>query len=189
MDANTMKRAVSSSRSVVTSVTSDQMDDPTPCQSWKVRDLINHMIQAPTFAAIVMETGEFESDAGEAADHAADDYIEAYDAATARAIAAFGVDGALEKVVKLPFGEMPGSIFLHIAAGDAFVHGWDLAKATGQATDLDPDLAAELLVAVSPLLPDQMRGPDGKAPFGPVVEVPADATAADRLAGFLGRRP
>jgi len=184
-----MQRAVTASRSVVTSVTPDQMDRPTPCQSWKVRDLINHMIEAPTFAAIVMENGEFISSGSDPVDHSAGDYVAAYDAATTRAVAGFSEDGALEKMVKLPFGEMPGGIFINIAVGDAFMHGWDLAKATGQATDLDPDLAAEILEAVAPLLPEQMRGPDGQTPFGYKVEVASDADAIDRLAGFLGREP
>ena len=90
----------------------------------------------------------------------------------------------------MPFGEMPASAFATIATGDAFVHGWDLAKATGQpASGLDPGLAEELLVAVVPLLPDSLIGADGTAPVGPTVEVAEDASAADRLAGFLGRHP
>jgi uncharacterized protein (TIGR03086 family) len=190
MDSETFGRAVQASRPVIASVTPEQMGDPTPCASWKVRDLVNHMIAAPAFATTVMETGDFANHKGDDIDHvAAGDYLAAYDAVTAGALAAFRSDGAMDKMVKMPFGELPGSVFLSIASGDAFVHGWDLAKATGADTDLDPELAAEILEAVTPLLPDEMRGPDGKAPFGPLVEVPADAPATDRLAGFLGRRP
>jgi hypothetical protein len=36
-------------------------------------------------------------------------------------------------------------------------------------------------------IPDQFRGEDGKAPFGPAREAPTGATAADRLAAHLGR--
>lgn len=189
MDVDDLRRAVMSSRSVLASVRPDQMDDPTPCQSWKVRDLIKHMIDAPAFAAVVMETGDWRNHTGESADHTGGDYLAAYDAATARAISSFTADGALSKVVKLPFGDLPGTAYLNIATGDAFVHGWDLAKATGRSTDLDPELAEELIAAIRPLLPEQLRGPDGQAPFGPEVVVPEHAPAADRLAGFVGRRP
>jgi uncharacterized protein (TIGR03086 family) len=113
----------------------------------------------------------------------------AYDAATARAISSFRAEGALSKPVKLPFAEMPGAVYASIATGDAFAHGWDLAKATGRPTDLDPGLAEELIVAITPLLAGQLRGPEGQAPFGPQVAVPGHAPAADRLAGFLGRQP
>ena len=147
------------------------------------------MIEAPTFAATVMETGDFKNGSGESVNHASGDYLAAYDAATAAALAAFRTDGALSRVVTLPFGDMPGEAFANIATGDAFVHGWDLAKATGLPADLDPQFATEILVAVTPMLPDQMRGEDGKAPFGPIVEVPPDASPTDKLAGFLGRHP
>ena len=91
--------------------------------------------------------------------------------------------------MKLPFGQMPGSAFVNIATVDVFAHGWDLAKATGQPTDLDSALAAQLLVIAQASLPDTFRGPEGQAPFGPKVEAPAGGSAADQLAAFLGRQP
>jgi hypothetical protein len=72
---------------------------------------------------------------------------------------------------------------------DPQIGRWDLAKATGQATDLEPDVAARLLVQIEPILPDTMRGPDGEAAFGPRVEIADSAPAADRLAAFEGRHP
>jgi uncharacterized protein (TIGR03086 family) len=190
MDADSFADAVRSSRPVLVAVRPEQLDDPTPCASWKVRDLINHMVQAPDFAATVASTRDFSNHRGDLSDHASGDYLAAYDAATSRALDVFRTAGAWEGSVKMPFGELPAPAFATIATGDAFVHGWDLAKATGQAAGtLDPALAAELLVAVGPLLPDAFRGADGTAPFGPRVEVADDAPAADKLAGFLGRQP
>ena len=190
MDADSFARAVRSSRAVLVAVRPEQFDDPTPCASWKVRDLVNHMVQAPGFAATVASTRDFSNHRGDDADAASGDYLAAYDAASGKALEAFRSDGVLEGTVIMPFGELPAKAFATIATGDAFVHGWDLAKATGQpASDLDPALAEELLVEVEPLLPDAFRGPDGTAPFGPRVEVASGASAADKLAGFLGRRP
>jgi uncharacterized protein (TIGR03086 family) len=190
MDADSFARAVRSSRPVLVAVRPEQLDDRTPCASWKVRDLINHMVQAPDFAATVVSTHDFSNHRGNDADHASDDYLAAYDAATNRALDAFRSEGAFEGSVRMPFGELPAAAFAIIATGDAFVHGWDLAQATGQAAgSLDPALAEELLVEVVPLLSDDLRGADGAAPFGPRVEVADDAPAVDRLAGFLGRQP
>ncbi|HEY1828249.1 MAG TPA: hypothetical protein VGF87_09515, partial [Acidimicrobiales bacterium] len=78
--------------------------------------------------------------------------------------------------------------YMNIATGDTFTHGWDLARAIGQPTDLDPALAAKILDTVRPMLPDAFRGADGEAPFGPAVEVSASAPAADQLAAFMGRQ-
>lgn len=104
-------------------------------------------------------------------------------------VAGFSAPGAMDTIMAMPFGGMPGSVCVWIAADDIFTHGWDLAKATGQPTDLDPGLAERLLARIGPLLPDTLRGPEGQAPFGPKVEVADSAPAADRLAAFEGRQP
>jgi uncharacterized protein (TIGR03086 family) len=120
-------------------------------------------------------------------DFAAGDFAAAFDEGAQRCIAAFSADGVMDKTLTLPWGQMPGAAFVGLAATDTFAHGWDLAKATGQATDLSPDLAAGLLAGIRPALSDAFRGPDGKAPFGPARDAPAGASNADQLAAFLGR--
>ena len=187
MSAEVLRRAFDSTAGVLANVKTDQMDDPTPCQSWKVRDLVNHIVGGTTFFAVAAETGQAPDGGGD--DHTTGDFKAEFDAGAARAVAAFAAEGTMDKILKLPFGEIPGSIFVFIAASDTFTHGWDLAKATGQPTDLDPETAKQLLDTVSGFLPDALRGPDGQAPFGPRVEVPASASAADQLAGLMGRTP
>ena len=105
-----------------------------------------------------------------------------------QAIEAFGRTGALEKMITLPFGTLPGAAYLGIATTDAFTHGWDLARATGQSTDLDPALAAQLLEGSRAFIQPAFRGDDGKAPFGAEQPAPPNATNADALAAFLGRK-
>ena len=109
-----------------------------------------------------------------------------YDAAVRAALDAFGAPGALERLITLPFGEFPGAFLLGILTQDQFVHGWDLARATGQPADLDPGLAAELLASARTVITDAFRGPDGAALFGPA-RPPAPAAGAARPAGGLPR--
>ena len=66
------------------------------------------------------------------------------------------------------------------------IHGWDLAAATGQSTDLDPQLAAGLLAGAKQFITDAIRGPE-PMPFAAEQKVPSGATNADQLAAFLGR--
>jgi hypothetical protein len=45
----------------------------------------------------------------------------------------------------LPIGELPGTAFIELRTSDLLTHAWDLAIATGQPTDLDPELAEYVL--------------------------------------------
>jgi hypothetical protein len=54
-------------------------------------------------------------------------------------------------------------------------------------TDLDPELAQQLLPHVMAWVQPVHRGADTEMPFGPAQTAPADASPADQLAAFLGR--
>jgi uncharacterized protein (TIGR03086 family) len=182
-----LSRALQSTLAVLTKVQPGQLDAPTPCASWDVRTLISHVTgSARWWAGMVAVTGA--GDPAEA-DYAAGDYAAAYAQSSQIALDAFGADGVLDRTVRLPFGEFPGAVVLGMAATEQFTHGWDLARATGQPTDLDPELAAELLGQARLVITDAYRGPDGEALFGPARTAPAGASPADQLAAFLGRGP
>lgn len=184
MTTEPLQQAVSVTRDVLGNVSADQMSDPTPCASWDVSELINHIVGGQFFFSAGMH-GEAPSD--DAPDFASGDFNAAFAEGSAASMAAFSEAGALEKMVTLPFGQFPGAAFLALATTDTFAHAWDLAKATGQSTDLAPDLAAALLEQNRQNLSADWRGPEG-APFGAEQEAPAGASAADQLAAFLGRQ-
>jgi uncharacterized protein (TIGR03086 family) len=183
-----VQRACAATAAVLAAVRAADFSRPTPCKSWTVKDVVNHLIDSAATYAELAETGAW-PDGGEDADRTAGDFAATFGREAARLVAAFSAPGAMDKTLEMPFGGIPGSVCVWIAAGDIFTHGWDLAKATGQPSDLEPDLAGQLLAQIEQLLPDSMRGPEGEAPFGPKVEVPASAPAADRLAAFEGRQP
>ncbi|HVM52010.1 MAG TPA: TIGR03086 family metal-binding protein [Acidimicrobiales bacterium] len=188
MSTENLARAFAMTRGILTNVTPDQFDLPTPCASWDVRALINHVVEGANWFGLCVEAGAApEEDPTAGVDYAGGDLLGSFDAGAARSLAAFAAPGALDKAIDLPFGTMPGGAFLGIATDDVFAHGWDLAKATGQPTDLDPELAASLLAQMEAFLPPEIRGADGVAPFGPATDAPEGASAADRLAAFLGR--
>ena len=184
--AEALARACASTRAVLARIRPGQLGDPTPCASWDVGALISHFVGTPRWAAAAVRTGDGSPAADR--DYAAGDYLASYDAAVRDALDAFAAPGALERAVTLPFGALPGAALLALLAQEQFTHGWDLARAAGQPTDLDPALAAELLARAGALVSDDLRGPDGTAFFGPATPPPPGAGAADRLAAFLGRR-
>jgi uncharacterized protein (TIGR03086 family) len=183
MNADQLQQSIASTRRVLAGVSADQLDDATPCTQWKVRDLINHLVGAQSFFAAALH-GQPPADGG--TDFASGDYLAAYDTGSAAALAAFREDGALERMLQLPFGEMPGAAFIVLATADTFTHGWDLAKATGQSTDLAPDLAPDVLAACQQMMSPDFRSAEG-AVFGLEQTAPEGATGADRVASFLGR--
>ncbi|MEV5330267.1 hypothetical protein AB0K67_39670 [Nonomuraea sp. NPDC052634] len=83
-----------------------------------------------------------------------------------------------------------------VPSDDMPLHGWDLARATGQDDTIDPDDVARHWAALTDIPPDLMekyRTPGAFGPgvevFGPEVPVAQDASPQDRLLGFIGRDP
>lgn len=189
MTTENLERAFGIARGVLANVAPDQYDDATPCASWDVRRLISHYVGASHWFAICVNEGAAPADdMTESIDYTQGDLLGSYDEGIRASVAAFGAPDAQEKIIRLPFGELPGAIFMGIATNDVFTHAWDLAKATGQSTDLDPEFAAQLTEGARMLATDELRGPDGSpAPFGPEQQAPPGATAADVHAAFLGR--
>ena len=183
MSTKPLEQAIASTRAVLAGVASEQMTADKPCAAWKVSDLINHVVGAQHFFTAGV-TGA--SPAGSDTDFSAGDYMAAFDDASGSCIDAFRADGIMDKMVAMPFGEMPGSAVMGLAMTDTFTHGWDLAKATGQDTNLAPELAAGLLEQARMSIQPAFRSPEGSV-FGPEKEAPAGASNADQLAAFLGR--
>jgi uncharacterized protein (TIGR03086 family) len=166
---------------VVAAVRPDQLGDPTPCPPWTVRDLINHIVTGNLFIASIV-AGEAPPD--RTADHLGADPLAAYRASVRRLHEVFADHDVLSGTYRTPVGEGPGSLLVSMRFNELVVHAWDVAKASGQSTDLDRELAEESLahLKASPHLP---RG-EGK-PFGEEKPAPPDAVPADRLAAFMGR--
>ncbi|MCX4539321.1 TIGR03086 family metal-binding protein [Streptomyces sp. NBC_01565] len=82
--------------------------------------------------------------------------------------------------------DLPGGIAGAVAADELVLHGWDLARATGQ--QYAPDHAA-LRASHAFLLAAAEDGDRGDGIFGPVVPVPEDAPLLDRAVGLSGRDP
>ncbi|HTR91079.1 MAG TPA: TIGR03086 family metal-binding protein [Trebonia sp.] len=197
-------RAVAQTESIIAAVREDQAGLPTPCAEWDVRTLVSHMTGVVIRVALVGEGADAlsvspfaelaDSPAGDPAGNPpgnpaatpAPSWAAGYRAAVARADAAWADDAKLDAMFAVPWGKVPGRVALAGYVREVLAHGWDLAEATGQETELDQELGGfALAVAKRSLRAD---GRDG-IPFGPVVEVPAGAGTYAQLAAWLGRTP
>lgn len=190
MSVELLQRASASTEKILANVTRDQLDSATPCASWTVRDVINHIAGNGYWFAGSASTGTAPDRPDNAApDVTAGGYLGAFTDGSERAIEAFGAPGALEKTLHMPWGDMPASAFIVMASTDQFVHGWDLAEATGQDIALDPELAEQFLAFYRQIPVDAFRGPDPVAPFGEEVSVAPSTGAVTQLLALLGRKP
>lgn len=182
-----LQQVIDQTAKIVDGTKPSQLGDPTPCAEWTVRDLINHITGGSTMFAVCIEEGSVPDELlGQlvGGDNLGDDYKSAFRAAANRALDAGSKPGALEKMVKLPFGEMPAGVALNFAVFDVTTHGADLARATGQ-TFKDTELLDTALEAGRQMVAPEMRG---RGLFDPEQPAPANADAADRLLAFAGRR-
>ncbi len=172
---------------VVGGITPGQLQDPTPCTELDVGQLRTHVLGwLTTFA------GGFADPGGQAPLDRLDGYaVPADPAAEVRsasaAMAAALRDGAATRPLRLGDSAMPGDMALSMILWEYQVHGWDLARATGQPWSPPAEAAEESLEFAPGMLTDDYQG-EGKA-FAPRVRVPATAPPLDRLLGLSGRDP
>ncbi|HEY7013257.1 MAG TPA: TIGR03086 family metal-binding protein [Streptosporangiaceae bacterium] len=174
---------------ILTAVRDEQWSAPTPCSEWTVRDLVGHMVTSNHAFVRILNGAPPQAAAGtppEAAVGSGADggLVEAYRDSAAALLRAFRQPGVLDRVHTVPIGPVPGIAALHLRITEVLVHGWDLARATGQHADFPEDLAEQELAFSRSKLADI---PAGRTPFAPPQPVPEDAPAIDRLVALLGR--
>jgi uncharacterized protein (TIGR03086 family) len=180
-----LDRTLAQAGAIVARVRPEQATPPTPCASWDVRALANHVVHDVQQFTEVVAGREW---APQDTDVIGDDWAGAYRQAADGLLAAWRRPGVLERTVRLPFGEVPATWHVGQQISDLAVDGWDIAKATGQPTDLDPEVGRVALDWGRENLTPEFRGDEASGQsFGFEVPVPDDAAVYDRLAAFFGR--
>ncbi|MGW4522464.1 TIGR03086 family metal-binding protein [Amycolatopsis sp. NPDC004378] len=174
--------AASTVTSLVRSVAPDHWALPTACADWDVRAVVNHLAHGNAKVAFWAGSGPPAPDG----DYLGASPAAAFTASVAAARSVLAAPDLFSRTVTTPLGEVPGVFLVHMRVNEYVVHGWDVADATGAPTDLLPELATQALEQWRSRFGSTPRAPGG--PFGPELEAPEGATAADRLAAFLGRK-
>lgn len=172
-------------RNLIDAVGPDQLSDPTPCPEFDVRALLGHLVATVDRARVIGEGGPPFSVPSVVIGVSDDGWAEAHRTATDRMWAVWRDDAKLDAPVTAPWGTIPGRAAIWGYLNEALVHGWDLAIATGQDPEAEPDLALAALAGAEQKIPAAHRG--AGVPFGPVVEPAANAGPTERLANWSGR--
>lgn len=184
MDPAILASVLERNAGILGSVKEDQLGDATPCAEFTVKDLVNHII-GWTSAFGSVATGA-ETDFEQKTDFTAGDFRAEYQKAAAATTAAWQADGVMEREMTMPWGPMPGAQVQRLALMEAVVHGWDLAKATGQDAEIPAQLAEPMLGGVKRIIP---AGERTEGAFASEITVPDDASPTDKLVAYLGRKP
>src|SRR5215471_10716296 len=170
---------------VVAGIKPDQLRADTPCAGWDVRALLNHLVAGNLWAA-ELGAGATIADVGDRLDGdvLGADPAASYATSAAAAAATFRKPGALDAPCAVSYGPVPGSVYAGHRLLDVFVHGWDLAVATGQDTHLDPVLMESCREVIEP----QLEAFRAAGAFDAEVPVRPGATAQERFLAMLGRR-
>jgi len=160
-------RALDQTERLLARATPDRYDDPTPCERWRVGDLVRHVVASPANFVTMLGGGEVEWDNPPplGPDPAAD-----FRAGAEELLAHDRESGGKAADVALP---------------EFAVHSWDLARALGVDEPLDDEVAERGLGFMTENLTAENRAPA----FGPEREAPDGASVHDRIAAFAGRSP
>lgn len=180
-------KAVDLAGDVLASVRPEDYDGTTPCPDYSVRQLSLHLVSVLRRVAVIGAGGQFFAVPHFAEDVADGAWAEAWAAGTKELRSVWSDPAVLGREIGLPWGPVPGAAAAVIYTNEFVLHTWDLARATGQTPAWDDAVLAAPLAVMHRAVPREPRG--GQVPFGPVVDVPEDAPAIDRLVGWYGRRP
>ena len=178
-------RALDATGRIVAGIPADRWHADTPCEGWDVRALLNHVVAGNLWAAELGAGATIEGVGGRLdGDMLGADPVGSYAASAKAAAEVFRRPGALDAPCAVSYGPVPGSVYAGHRFLDVFIHGWDLAAATGQDTNLDPALMQACREVIAP----QVEAFRAAGALGEEQPVPPDATDQQRFLAMLGRK-
>jgi uncharacterized protein (TIGR03086 family) len=191
MDMVDLEPAARRTADLIRGVPEERLGGPTPCPAYRLGDLVDHVGGlALAFTAAATKDTDALAGQGPSGDAArlGDDWRTRIPRDLVAMAEAWRDPSAWSGMTKAGGIDLPGEVAGLVALDELVVHGWDVARASGQAYEPDPQLLEAVHGFVS-----QFSGPGQEAAreglFGPVVEVPDDAPLLDRVIGLTGRDP
>ena len=181
-----MAAAAAETARVVDGAQGAALDTATPCPDWDLRTLLNHTILWTSYSAERRAHGESVAEDLMSKDFTAEPgYAQAYQAQIAKAVDAWSQPQAWTGDRNVMGNPTPAADIGAMLIMEMVLHGWDVAKATGQDYHADEDLASAVMATVK-AQGEMFRQYEG---FAAVVPVPDDARTFVRVLGLSGRDP
>jgi uncharacterized protein (TIGR03086 family) len=153
----------------------DSLDARSPCDEWDVRQLMNHMLDTQKFFLARARGENVSPPSPRPPELLGTDPVADFEHGRDAMLRAFGEKGVVEKT----------GPSLGIAFSDQLLHGWDLARATGQDATMPDGLPEAAYDMIHGRFTDEQR----KGVFKPEIAVAPTASAQDKLLAYTGRNP
>ena len=153
-----------------------KMDARTPCDEWDVRTLMNHMLDTQSYFVASARGEDVSPPSPTPPELLGDDPVADFDR---------GRDETMAHVRPARASSRRPARRSASRSADQLLHGWDLAKATGQDATMPDGLAEAAYDMIHGRFTDEQR----KGVFKPEVAVAEDASAQDKLLAYTGRNP
>lgn len=167
------------------------LDGPTPCPGYTVGDLVEHvggLAMAFRAAATKVTNGLVDQAPSGDASRLAEDWRSRIPADLLAMAAAWRDPAAWTGMTRAGGVDLPGEVAGIVALDELVIHGWDVARSSGQPYDCDP-ASLEAVHRFVAQVSEPGQEPQRQGLFGPVVVVPDDAPLLDRVVGLAGRDP
>lgn len=176
---------VASLQPVIQGVRHDGLEDPTPCEEWTVGRLVNHMLGTIEAMRRVGAGEALNPDDpwGTGGDHLTEDWRRDLSGLLTRFADAWYQPESWDG--EAMDGALPRALVGDMGLVEVMLHGWDLARGTGQDVEYDDgagERAREIMAEI---------GANGRqhGAFGDQVEVPEDAPDFAHALAMAGRDP
>ena len=151
------------------------LDVATPCDKWDLRTLLDHMLETQRYFVNSARDEDASPPGATPPATLSDDPAADFEGVRRDVIEAFGDDGVIEKTGPA----------LGVAFSDILLHGWDVARATGQDATMPDGLAEAAYQTIHGKFTEAQR----VGVFKPELPVADDASPQARLLAYTGRDP
>ena len=154
-------------------------DAATPVPEWRARDIVEHLLTWPV--PVLAAWAQLDL-----VDDASDSLLKRWQNRTAEPQAALEDPTVANRAVSEgPFAGQPVCVTIdRVYTADVYMHTWDLARATNQPADLDPNRAQDLLDGLQPM--EEVLRSSGQ--YG-TAHPTGSNNPVDQLVAFIGRDP
>lgn len=185
MHLRLLARALDQMGALIAAITPEQAGLPTPCASWDVRALVNHVVDEVHQFAVITEGGP-RHHLGQ--DVLGSSWSAAFEREAALLLSAWELPEARDRTVTLPDGEVGAEWTMSQQIAELACHAWDVAAATGQSRDLDQEVGELAWEWMREVIRPEFRGSEADGfHIGLETPVSGDAPLYARLAAFGGR--